>query len=228
MSRTQAVLRRLLKQPGAPRVLTTPMLARLASQAREGVSRGAVALAVRRLEEDGDLRKVSRGLYLNRCLVPPAAPAEAVAYLRRGAVVSLHSVLGDAGILNNYTNDVWCVVPIQDPPVSVRSVTAADGTRFHFRGIRAERLFAPDRKDLFAAAPYPRATSEAALCHWLYLWHQPRSGLGPLPQDLDLEELDLARAERIASAMGIEATFTAWRDTVDLDYEQDVSPGLGF
>ena len=229
MSRLDRAVRRRLQRHDAPRVLTAPMLVRLADSERPGVSRGAVTLLAKELCEDGDLGRAARGLYLIRRLPVPACIAEAAPYIRRGAIVSLHSVLGDAGVLNNYTHDVWCVVPMSGRnTTSLRPSEGANGVSFVFRGIREERLFAPARSDLLADEPYPRATIEAALCHWLYLWKMPQSDMGKLPGDLDLEGFDVERATRIAEAMGIQDAFGDWLASADFDYEQDVAPGLGF
>ena len=229
MSALLRSVRKRLRSPDAPRVLTVPMLVRIADEERPGTSRAAVTLIAKALDEDGDIRKVSRGLYLNRCLAEPTPIAEAASFIRKGAIVSLHTVLGDAGVLNNYTHDVWSVIPLSaESTTSQRHAETTDRTSFFFRGIHRDRLFAPSREDLFADVPYQRATIEAALCHWVYLWKSPWSAIGKLPGDLDLETFDMERATRIADAMGISMAFQEWADSADFDYEQDVAPGLGF
>jgi hypothetical protein len=230
MSILERQLRRRLAKPTAPRVLTAAMLVRLAEAERPGTGRATVTGLVKRMETDGALRKVTRGVYLNRCMEPPAAEAEAAEFLRRGAIVSLHTVLGDAGVLNNYTHDVWCVVPLiaKEAAPSLRTVRVQDDVAFVFHGISEERLFAPARDDLMAEVPYPRATPEAAICHWLYLSQTPRSPLKLPPRDVDLDGVDMDRVHRIAAAMDVKPELGEWLATLDREYEQGVAPGLGF
>jgi hypothetical protein len=218
-----------LRRLGAPRVLTAPMLVRIVDSLRPGISRRTVSNLAAEMVKDGRLEKVRRGLYLNLWIAEPPSIAEAAQYVRSGAIVSLHTVLGDAGVLNNYTHDVWCVVPLMRgvPQTSLRSVHLEDGRMFVFHGIPEMRLFGPKREHLLDTVLYPRATLEAALCHWIYLWQSPRSSFTKLPFDLDLEDVDLKRAERIARAMGIAKAFAAWYQNADLHYEQGVGP-LGF
>jgi hypothetical protein len=229
MSTLQRSVRQLLRRLDAPRVLTAPALAALAEEARPGSARSAVIAMAAAFEADGDLRRVHRGIYLNRCLQEPASVAEAAPYLRRGAIVSLHTVLGDAGVLNNYTHDIWCVVPFSraDSP-SQRPVELEDGTRFLFRGIPESKLFAAGPVDYLAPVSYPRATNEAALCHWLYLSTSRHSDLGKLPGDLDLDGVDMERVERVAESMGIGEVYRDWARDAEVDFEQAVAPGLGF
>lgn len=229
MSTLQRAVRQRLRQLDAPRVLTAPALAMLAEQARPGTGRSSVIAMSAAFEADGDLMRVHRGIYLNRCLQEPASVAEAASYLRRGAIVSLHTVLGDSGVLNNYTHDVWCVVPFtRTESPSQRPIELEDGTRFLFRGIPEAKLLAPDAVDLMAPVSYPRATNEAAICHWLYLWTSRHSEFGRLPGDLDLDGVDLDRAERVAEVMGVGDVFREWARDARVDYEQEVAPGLGF
>jgi hypothetical protein len=152
------------------------------------------------------LRPVTRGLYLNQLAQPRPQAAEAAAYVRTGAVVSLQTVLGDAFVSNNYSDIVTCVVPIRDGVApSSRPVKAARiEFRFHAMPIQFldERAGAlEDRLDLDVV--YARATPEKALLDWIYLGASPRTKLSGPPLDIELDKLNMPRLRRLAKAMGL-------------------------
>jgi hypothetical protein len=69
-----------------------------------------------------------------------------------------------------------------------------------------------DRLDLERGLMHPQASSEKALLDWLYLAQSPRSTLtAPASHDIDLEELDNAKLNRLAKAMELQQTLSAWR-----------------
>jgi hypothetical protein len=143
-------------------------------------------------------------------------PAPCAQRLRPGAVVSLHSVLGDAGILQGPTPIIFAAVPVADgaplPPAETIEIPRPSG--------KADRLD--------SSAQYPRATAEAALCHWIWLVHAGRL-LPPSPES-DIEDLDRDRLCRLAAAAGIEAEVRAWIAESERYAEEvlDYCPGLGF
>lgn len=147
-----------------------------------------------------------------------------------GGVVSLLSVLGDAGITNNYTYQIWSVVSASaDHPSGTVVEGRDDAAETVFRTFYMPDgvLHAPDRADLIDPDyPYLRATADAALCHLVYIH---LAGLfGRLPWELELDDLDRPRVGRIARAMGIEKQVSDYLGSVlDLNREQDVAPGLG-
>lgn len=55
------------------------------------------------------LRRVTQGTYLNRLALPPAELYEAAPVIRTGAVLSLNSVLGELGVINNPSCIVTCI-----------------------------------------------------------------------------------------------------------------------
>ena len=190
----------------APRVLTVPMLAAALSDGRSLPARGTLFNWLRAQRESGVLRPVTRGLYLNQLAEPRPHAAEAAAYVRTGAVVSLQTVLGDAFVSNNYSDIVTCVVPIRDGVApSSRSVKAERiEFRFHAMPIRFldERAGAlEDRLDLDVV--YARATPEKALLDWIYLGASPRTKLSGPPLDIELDKLNMPRLRRLAKAMGL-------------------------
>lgn len=61
---------------------------------------------------------MTRGLYLSQLAIPRPAAAEAADFIRTGAVVSLQTVLGEAGITNNFSDVVTSVLPHERRHVS--------------------------------------------------------------------------------------------------------------
>jgi hypothetical protein len=134
-------------------------------------------------------------------------------------VVSLQTVLGDAGVWNNYTGWVTAVVPLSRryATPSLGRLEGSAGT-FVFRGVPEPLLAAACEEDRLASGfTYRRATAEAALLHWLYLSHSPRSGMSPPPSDLDLSPLDSRRLERLARAMNLSGQLELWLDHIGKD-----------
>jgi hypothetical protein len=158
-----------------------------------------------------------RGIYLNRFTNPATQPYEAAVWPRSGAIISLQTVLGDAGVWNNFTDWVTAVVPLAPrylTPSLGRTETGA-GT-FVFRGIPERVLERGSGKDrLVQQLPYRRATPEAALLHWLYLAHPPRSRMSAPPADLDIAALDTRRLNRLAHAMHLSTVLQGWQQNAE-------------
>lgn len=203
-----------LSDPHALRVLDTRSLYRLAQTAHRTVSKPSIERWIREALTAQRLQRVVRGLYLNRFLSPAPHLAEAAVWLRPGAVVSLQTVLGDAGVWNNFTDAVTAIVPLspRTPNPSLGRLETAAGT-FVFRGMPERVLNAGEEKDRLAQGlSYRRAAPEAAILHWLYLSHSPRSRMALPPMDLDLDDLDRRRLKRLAKAMRLDAALTDWLD----------------
>lgn len=214
--------------PGGPRVLRTSQLDRMAASVKSNLNPATTHRTIKALEKQGRLVKVTSGIFLNRLASPPAEPPEAADLIRKGALVSLLTVLGDAGITNNYTYQVWAVIPIgADLPFSQGKVETSVGL-FRFHGINIDALYAPDQSDLFdKSVRYRRATPEAALCHWVYLSTRSRRSIRARLSELEMDDLDMARIGRISAAMGIENEMEQFLSQVgDLNDEQRVMPGL--
>lgn len=210
MSPWQVELERILSQADAPAALDRGLLARFARSARgEPVAASTLTHWLVGAEKRHRLVRVSRGLYLNAFRPVAGQPADAAHLLRRDAIVSLNTALGDAGVLNNPSLTVTAVVPLDAgaPKPTVGRVKTAVGW-YH--------LFAMPRAQLEAGSPadridpryvdHVRATPERALLDWLYL---ARSRLShrtlPNPGDLDVALLDRKRLSRLAVAAGLEA-----------------------
>lgn len=198
----------------APRVLTTPMLAAILSDRRKLPARNTLFRWIREQVASGVLRPMTRGLYLNQLATPRPTAAEAAGFIRTGSIVSLQTVLGEAGITNNFPDVVTSVVPHGRGHVpSVRPVRAAD-IEFRFHSMPARFLddcagLLEDRMDL--DVKYPRATPEKALLDWLYLGESPYSRIAGPPFDMEIEQLNGARLRRLASSMELTEKLNVWQ-----------------
>lgn len=208
----QILLQKTLAAPDAPPVLSRDLLSRFARTARDGRALPASTLThwIRQAVAEDRLRPVHRGLYLNAFRARPGRPADATPWLRADAVVSLNTVLGDAGVLNNPVHTITAVVPLDrgaPPPKLGRQATRA--ATFHFFGLPRHILEAgevDDRLEVDEAHEHPRATPEKALVDWLYLAASPHSRRTPPPRhDLDPVLLDIPRLRRLGTATGVSA-----------------------
>lgn len=198
----------------APRVLTIPMIAAVLADRRKLRARNTVFRWVREQVANGALRPMTRGLYLNQLAAPRPTAAEAAGFIRTGAIVSLQTVLGEAGVTNNFSDVVTSVLPHEPGHVSsVRPVKAADiEFRFHSMPKRFldDRAGEPeDRLDL--DVKYARASAEKALLDWLYLGGSKYSKIAGPPLDLELERLDSSRLRRLARSMELTGELKAWQ-----------------
>lgn len=213
----------ILLDAEAPRVLTIPMLAAVLSDRRKLPARNTLFRWVREQVASGVLRPMTRGLYLNQLAAPRPAAAEAAGFIRTGAIVSLQTVLGEAGITNNFPDVVTSVVPHEGGHVSsVRPVKAAD-VEFRFHSMPARLLDEragqlEDRMDL--DVKYPRATPEKALLEWLYLGESRYSRIAGPPLDVEIERLSGSRLRRLARSMELTEQLKTWqarKKNYDLD-----------
>lgn len=204
----------ILLDAEAPRVLTIPMLTAVLADRRKLPARNTLFRWVREQVASGVLRPMTRGLYLNQLAAPRPGAAEAAGFIRTGAIVSLQTVLGEAGITNNFPDVVTSVVPHERGHVSsVRPVRAAD-IEFRFHSMPARLLDEragqlQDRMDL--DVKYPRASPEKALLDWLYLGASPYSRIARPPLDVEMERLSGARLRRLARSMELTEELEAWQ-----------------
>lgn len=188
----------------APRVMTVPMIAAAFADRRKKAARNTVFKWIRDQTEAGVLRPVTRGLYLNQLARPQPTAAEAANFVRSGAIVSLQTVLGDAGITNSYSDIVTSALPVRGRVAQSSRSVVANGIEYRFHAMPARLLDdeagdPEDRMDLDVL--YPRASPEKALLDWIYLGDSPRTKLAPPPLDIDLERLDKRRLKRLADRM---------------------------
>ncbi len=192
----------------APRVLTVPMISAVLANRQKLPARNTLFRWIRDQTIGGALRPVTRGLYINQLARPLPTAADAAGFVRGGAIVSLQIVLGEAGVTNNYSDIVTCLVPhTKDFKPSVRPVKSNRiEFRFHamparFLDQRAGNL--EDRMNL--DFNYPRATPEKALLDWIYLGASTRTKIAGPPFDIDVDRLNKSRLMRLAKAMGLQS-----------------------
>ncbi len=194
-----------LEDPSAPRVLGAEDLRELARRYRGEVSDPTIWRLGAELEEAGALERVARGVWANLRALPPASAEEAAGRMRKGAVVSLHRVLGEAGFLNNPSATVTAVVPLGagSPARSTGSRLTEAGKRFHFWSM-PEELARRGEEWLDRERPHARALPERALGDWLAIAGRGRAGLPMPPADVDFEALEMGLCREICAAYGVE------------------------
>jgi hypothetical protein len=188
----------------APRVMTVPMIAAAFADRRKMAARNTVFKWIREQTDAGVLRPVTRGLYLNQLARPKPTSAEAAGFVRSGAIVSLQTVLGDAGVTNSYSDIVTSVLPVQGGIAQSSRSVVASGIEYRFHVMPARLLndeagTLEDRLDLNVL--YARASPEKALLDWIYLGESPRTKISGPPLDIDLDKIDKRRLKRIAERM---------------------------
>jgi hypothetical protein len=180
------------------------MIAAAFAHRRKKAARNTVFKWIRDQTEAGVLRHVTRGLYLNQLSRPQPTAAEAAGFVRSGSIVSLQTVLGDAGVTNSYSDIVTSVIPVRGRVAQSSRSVVANGIEYRFHAM-PERLLddeagdLQDRMDLEVL--YPRATTEKALLDWIYLGDSLRTKLALPPLDIDLECVDKRRLKRLSDRM---------------------------
>ena len=210
MSPWQIALESMLSLPDAPAALDRGLIERFARSVRgEPIAASTLTHWLAGAERRQRLLRVSRGLYLNAFRSVAGTPADAAHLLRRDAIVSLNSALGDAGVLNNPSATVTAVIPLdaRAPKPPAGRVKTAIGW-YHFFAIPRAVLEAGSPADRIDAryTDHVRATPERALIDWLYLARSRLSHrTAPNPGDLDFTLLDSRRLARLARATDLEA-----------------------
>lgn len=213
----------ILRDPDCPRVLTTSELTQWFVMHGIVLAEATQKRWITRMRDAGLIQTVRRGLYLNLLAQTRVQPDEAASHICRGAIVSLQKVLGDVGVLNNFTSWVTCVVPL--PPEKLpdgktafgfarpsTGKVATQGGVFTFQAMPFDLIHsAGTLDDRLQPLPYLCATPEKAFLDWLYLGASPRSPMTPPPLDLEFGRLNQARLSRLASAMGLKQELEAWQ-----------------
>lgn len=219
---------RQLRSSDAPRVVTTSMMLHISAKNRPNVNESSVISLIKEAEDFGIFHRVRNGIFLNLQAIPSPQYAEAAQLIRSGSVVSLHSVLGDSGVINNPTEVVFSVVPFSKDKSPPRvGMVKAQGATFCFHALPERILSTGEEKDrLDVNFRYPRATNEAALCHWFYLGSSPHSKMTLPPFDIDVEDIDRDRLDRLSAHIGIKDKLNEWLEDVEnkqkdtLDYDE--------
>lgn len=200
----------------APRVLTTEGLSVLLTGPRGAPSRNALFRWIHAKEAEGLLYRVARGLYLNNAAWPPPQPKEAAGHVRRGAIVSLQKVLGDACVLNNYTYVVTCIVPWMGGSFPNVGRVDTAGAYFWFHAMPYKVVMAGRPEDRLHPEEYwcAVATPERALLDWIYLSRARHRAMSGPPLDVELDLLDARRLDRLARAMDLVDALNDYRERV--------------
>lgn len=218
-----------LSTPSARRIFTAAEFHDFVQRYRPGASTSTARTASEMLVNANALRRVSSGVFLNRRAVPPAELTEVAAYIRAGAVISLHSVLGEVGFLNNPPGIVVAVLPTSATKrPKLGEVKTSAGDTFRFYGL-AERFFPQTEQEHFEmlqpGRPCEMFRPEAALLQWLHLANMQRSSLTAPPLDVDMSTLDQELLGRLAERWGLTPEFDAWHSRARAaDYGQEQAP----
>lgn len=219
----------------APRVVTTRMLERAVLAARPGLSKVSLHAWIRSMVDAGRLAPLYRGVYANMRALPQVIPDECAHVMRSGAIVSLQRVLGAAGVSNNPSVEITSIVAFGDAVTPKLGVVETGIGAYRFHGM-PKALVYPDTAVsdyLDGNARYPRATPEKAFLDWLYLGNTPRSWLTAPPMDVDIDNLDKKKLDRLARRMGLADALGTWREKKaryesSSDVEMNMSTRLGF
>lgn len=198
----------------AHRIFTAGDFQEFVQTYRPGASASTARLAAESMVAAGALRRVSSGVFLNRRQTPPAELTEVASNLRAGAVVSLHSVLGECGFLNNPSAVVMAVLPTSaNKRPRLGEVTTSTGDIFRFYGL-AEKFFPASAEERFLmlqpGRPCETFRPEAALLQWLHLAGMQRSSLTAPPVDVDMAALDADLLDELAGRWRLGPAFGDW------------------
>lgn len=211
---------RALAEPDAPRVLDVPTLDTWLQTKGMEIPHRTLRRALSEWDAANLIGRAARGYFLNGQATPEPGLEEVAPLLREGAIVSLSTVLGRAGVLNNPTHWVTAVVSSDNTSKPANEMEADNGSVFKFATMRADLLPQLDRSDAFARdalEPYtsaPTATPEKALLDWLYISSRGRgASRWPLPpsHDWDIGDLDTEKLDRLAQRMGLEDELSQFR-----------------
>ena len=198
----------------APRLFTAADFHRFVQKYRPHASASTARTVSTMLVSAGMLRRVSSGVFLNRRAVPPGELTEVAAHIRAGAIISLHSVLGECGFLNNPSAIVMAVLPTSATKrPRLGEVETSTGDKFRFFGL-AQKFFptTPEERweTLQPGRPCEMFRPEAAFLQWLYLAGMRRSKLTTPPMDVDMEQLDRELLNRLADRWKIQPHLNHW------------------
>lgn len=221
---------RSLKGPMKPRIMTAEDLYQIMQRAHPGIAISTYYNNVKTLMETGMLMQVKKNLYANMSAAPTISPNEVASYIQKGAVVSLHSALTHAGVINNPSNIVTSVLPTS--PRGWRDGKRSENRNkmgdFWFFRMPERMVFLPDvdrSHVLVQSLYYDMATPEKALLDWIYMAShiQAKHGFSSMPPlDIDITEMNKKRLLGMAGLMDIKTEFDEWLDAKK-EYDQDIN-----
>lgn len=193
---------KLLSDPNAPRVFGRQELIAYFQSQNLDVPLRTLLRGLHEWESAHLVERVAQGVYLNsQHKFPIVAPAEAAHFLRKDAVLSLHYVLGNSGVLNNPSHWVTSVLPSSGSKAPTE-VEMDNGLIFRFAYVQDDFFHSQWKHDsLQEYTKVPTATPEKALLDLLYLVGSPRGSKRwslPAAHDWDMDCLDQERLQRLA------------------------------
>lgn len=202
--------------PQTPRVLRRAQIADLVREVKSGSTTLHVREAISGLLHCKTISAVGDDLYINLRTLPYVSVMEAAQVIRPGAVVSLISVLGECGFLNNPTRIVTAVIPQDDEATPIYDEVLHGEHEFRFMGLPSRFFPVSDEDDRYMAQQgrfCAVAKPELALLHWIYLLGarspQQIPILGPIPFDVDFEMLDLDLVRELAARLSLSSQLAA-------------------
>lgn len=194
----------------APAALTMASLRAGCSKAAGApVGEGALRRAIADWERSGALRKARKGAWINAAGNTRGRAEDLLALARPGSVASLHSALGMAGAHRSPSVMAFGVCRAPDGEGAEMGALHTAAGQLNFYGL-PERFFERGRGWTVQGPRHARFAPEKALLDWIWLG----SAAGAIPQpshmDIDLDKLDLRKAEAWSDALSMRDKFAAW------------------
>ena len=212
---------RALRGPMKPRIMTAVDLFMLMRTNDPNLSMSSFYERVKDLADIGDIKRVMKGLYVNNTAIPRVSMNEVAEHIHEQSVVTLHSALMHAGILNNPTQIVTCSIPVKPRGWrdGAKSKIKTDDGQLYWFFRMPERFVNCDglaTEDLYVqSVSYPLATAEKAFMDWMYLGASEQSGFrnefsGLPPMDIEFGQMNVHRLRRIAAKMELTEELNDW------------------
>lgn len=206
---------RALRGPMKPRVLRATELFEIVLKYEPQIKISSFYERTKDLVDIGNIQRIYKGLYINLLATPKVSLSELADTIASGAVVSMHSALSQAGVINNPSRVTTSVLPVKAEfwGKGERSEIKTDIGDFWFyripeRFVRCEEL--PQSEIFVQTTHYALATAEKAFADWLYLGASKSTRASFPPLDIELEKMSLHKIRRITKYMGTEAALTEW------------------
>lgn len=211
----------LLGEEGFPRAFGLEEFEKALHEKGFTPSRSTLNRVIREWAAAGLIRRVAQGVFLNMQAFPQPIAQEATPILRPGAIVSLGTVLGDAGVLNNPTPWVMAVLPAHGVTRHATHLDSVPGVVFKFAYMQPRLV--PSHTSDWASDAYeartrvPTATPEKALLDWIYLSSVGASAARwrlPASHDIDMDYLDEGRLSRLSERMGLQSELAQFQESL--------------
>lgn len=162
---------------------------------------------INKWERDGLARKARSGLWLNIGKKPAGKLDDLLGLARPGSVASMHSILGACGAHHNPSVMAFGVLPGKDCSELGSLDTKAGRMRF----FTLPQKFFEQEDWLVGGARHARFKPEKALLDWIWLGQAPTCEMAqPNQRDIDLDKLDLGKAEGWARSLGMPSELASW------------------